>query len=335
VTLVSVGLLRDVINYARTRGASAEVLCAVAGLEVSGLAAPDERIAGSVSRKVWETAEELLSDPDLGLHVGEAAHPAALGIVGYVMLNCSDLGEALGKLIRFSNLLTDGVRGNLSICGRVAEIHLEIERGRINFLTETPRQPIESTLAAVATVANVLTGKPLPILEVRFQHLRPGSVAEHKRIFGAPVLFSQPKNALVFSADALALPILLANTGLLTAIESSAEQSLDQLRSGETIVEKVERTVMRRLNGEVPKLEAIAKELGKSPRTLQRELAAEDVSFREIVETARKSIALNLLKDGRTSLSEISFLLGFSEPSAFHRSFRHWFGTTPRNFAGS
>jgi len=72
-----------------------------------------------------------------------------------------------------------------------------------------------------------------------------------------------------------------------------------------------------------------------SPRTLQRKLAAEDTTFRKLVETVRQELAVSYLADARFTLVEISYLIGFSEQSSFSRAFKRWTGSTPQEFRGS
>jgi AraC-like DNA-binding protein len=79
-------------------------------------------------------------------------------------------------------------------------------------------------------------------------------------------------------------------------------------------------------------IEQVARELGMSVRTLQRRLRLEGVSFEEIGDDIRTTLAKSYLRDSGMSISEVSYLLGFSEPSAFSRAFRNWTGTSPQDF---
>ncbi|MBC7797746.1 MAG: AraC family transcriptional regulator ligand-binding domain-containing protein [Pyrinomonadaceae bacterium] len=329
---VSVNLLRNVIYFAASKGASLVELCQTAGISPEFLTRPDESVEGQVSQKVWRKAEELIDDAEIGLHLGEQVHPSTLGLVGFVMLSCANLGEALEKLIRYTNLLTDGVQGTLTTIGLLAQITIEIKRDRQNFLLETPRQQIESSFATIATIARILTGKPLPVREMQFGHVRPPAISEHLRIFGASVLFSQPTNKIVFAAEALNYPILMANNNLLPAFEAQAEEILRRIAKGETRSKQVQREIIKKLTGDVPNISEIARELNVSERSLQRELATENTTFRELLDETRRESAFRHLQSEKTSVAEISFLLGFSEPSAFHRSFKRWTGTTPHAF---
>jgi len=332
---VSVGFLRDVIYFAASRGAPLAELCESAGISSDLLSKPDEKVAGHLSQKVWQKAEDLTGDADIGLHLGEQNHPSMLGLVGFVMLSCANLGDALEKLIRYTNLLTDALQGKLVKNGRLAEIEIEIICDRHNYLLETPRQPIECSFSAIAKIVEILTGKNFPIREMHFSHPRPTDISEHKRIFRATILFSQPSDKMIFAAEALKYPILLANADLLSSFEAQAEASLNRLNRQETRSMQVQQKIIKRLNAELPNINDVARELGLSERSLQRELAAENTSFRELLDETRCELAIKHLQNEKVSVAEISFLLGFSEPSAFHRFFKRQTGKTPNAFRES
>jgi AraC-like DNA-binding protein len=69
-----------------------------------------------------------------------------------------------------------------------------------------------------------------------------------------------------------------------------------------------------------------------SGRTLQRRLAAEGVSFQELLDEARKDAAARFLRERTLSACEVAYLVGYSEPAPFHRAFKRWYGTTPELF---
>jgi AraC-like DNA-binding protein len=91
----------------------------------------------------------------------------------------------------------------------------------------------------------------------------------------------------------------------------------------------------RMLHGEVPNIEAVARKLAMSPRNLQLKLREEGTSYRETLDRVRMDMALGHLKNRHVTVAEVAYLLGFSEPSVFHRSFKRWTGTTPRDFRQS
>ncbi len=326
---VSVTLTRSMMRYAVARGARLEELCAAAGIEPSLLARPDERISGEQSLRAWNAAVRATGDDDFGLHLGELSQPASLGLVGFSMISAPDLGGALERLARYTNLLTNGVRGTITRHHTEARFDLEANRNVANFLLESPRQHIECTLSAFLALAASLTGRPLPVTEVWFQHVEPPSTLEHRRIFRSPVRFSREVNRVAFAVEALGWPLADANPGLLTAFDARAEGAIRKLDHSDSWSERVEQAVMENLRGMVPGLDDIARGLGVSGRKLQRHLQEEGTGFRERLDCARHELALRYLRRGEVPVAEISYILGFAEPSAFHRSFKRWTGSTP------
>jgi AraC-like DNA-binding protein len=86
------------------------------------------------------------------------------------------------------------------------------------------------------------------------------------------------------------------------------------------------------MNESPPDIERIARRLAMTPRTLQRRLRQEETSFAAVLEELRRDMAPSLLREGRMSVSEVAFLLGYEDPSSFQRAFRRWFGVSPRAF---
>jgi AraC-like DNA-binding protein len=91
----------------------------------------------------------------------------------------------------------------------------------------------------------------------------------------------------------------------------------------------VRQSICRRLGDESLAMPALAQELGMSPRTLRRRLLEQRTSYNEILDSVRHELADRLLGDPDHKISEIAFLLGFSDASAFHRAYVRWTGNTP------
>ena len=85
----------------------------------------------------------------------------------------------------------------------------------------------------------------------------------------------------------------------------------------------------QRREGAVPPLREVARALAMSDRNLQRALRDDGTSFQKVLDEVRRDLAISHLANPATSAGQVGFLLGFSEPSAFHRAFRRWTGKTP------
>lgn len=326
----SAAIVRDIVQYTAAQGVNVDSLCAAAGIDRAWLSDPDQQISGHILQALWREAVTQTGDPDLGLHIGEAFNLAAIGIVGYVLLNCETYGQALDKLARYTYLFSQGVVISHRVSESWAQCDCTIVSELQNYLLDEPRHPIESTFSALLTATQQLTGQPLKLYGVWFQHPQPQSWAEHDRIFQTPVRFAQPMNRLVFEATCLDWPVKSANTNLLEVFEHHATALL--MAQSQGYAHKVGQAIAKTLQGEALSLEKLAQTLALSPRQLQRELKAENTSYQMLLDDTRRELALRHLKNPDISIHDVAFLLGFSEPSAFHRAFKRWTGQTPRRY---
>jgi AraC-like DNA-binding protein len=112
-------------------------------------------------------------------------------------------------------------------------------------------------------------------------------------------------------------------------------QELNKILGSQNTWRKTEELVMTSLQGEPPQIEEIANKMGMASWTLRRKLNEENTSFSQIVDRVRKELGESYVSDTLLNFTEISFLLGFSSPSAFQRAFKRWTKVSPgeyRNF---
>jgi len=160
---VSVHFPRDVLRATTARAVprpvAVEKPAETAGLPAALLDEPDARVPGATTEAVWRVPLEATGDVDFGMHVGEMANPATLGIVGYAMMSSPTRGAALGRLCRFLRLLTDGTElqhvrpatdGRRLWLGAPVAEHLD------NFLLRSPRQVVESSFVWLVSVSRAL-----------------------------------------------------------------------------------------------------------------------------------------------------------------------------------
>ncbi len=328
----SIAIVRDILQYVAAQGVEVNRLYTAAHLDPTWLEDPDRQVSGEVLKQLWQEAIAQTGDHNLGLHIGEAFDLAAIGIVGYVLLNCKTFRQVLDKLSQYTCLFSQGI----AIQYRVAEGWVQCDCDVIgnvkNYLLDAPRHPIESTFSALITATQQLTGNPLKAHAVWFQHPSPADCSEHERIFQSAVKFSQPTNRLLFNAACLDWTVRSANMNLLSVFELHASAMVKAQNQAQSYTQKVTTAIAQQLKGEVPLIEAIAQSLMISVRQLQRELQTEHTSYQLLLDETRKALALSQLKLPATSIHDVAFLLGFSEPSAFHRAFKRWTGQTPRSY---
>ena len=192
------------------------------------------------------------------------------------------------------------------------------------------RQRSEFALALVVRFAREATGVALAPLEVRFPHRAPESLFEHRAFFRAPLRFEEASNELLFDPADAARPLRSGDPALLGVARRRLDKMLGQIPpEDDSIAARVKRVLLETLARGEPTAAAVARELGLSDRTLQRRLRAEGTWFRGILDAVRGELAVALLREPGVGIAEIAFFLGYSEPAAFHRSFRRWTGQTP------
>ncbi|MDX2270395.1 MAG: AraC family transcriptional regulator [Cyanobacteriota bacterium] len=328
----SVVIVRDIVQYVVAQGVEASALYRVAEIDPVWLEDPDRQVVGEVLQKLWREAVAQTGDRDLGLHIGEAFDLAAIGVVGYVLLSCKTYGQVLEKLCQYTQLFSRGITLHHHITDGRVYCDCNIVGGCKNYLLDEPRHPIESTFAALFTATQQLTSHTLDAQVVWFQHPCPADVSEHERIFHTKVQFSQPANRIILSADCLNWSVRSANSKLLSVFEAHATGMLMAQTQSHKYSQTVIAAITQVLQTEGPTIAAVARTLMTSVRQLQRDLQTESTTYQQLLDATRRELALQSLKNPETSVHDIAFFLGFSEPSAFHRAFKRWTGQTPRNY---
>ena len=171
---------------------------------------------------------------------------------------------------------------------------------------------------------------PLPI-HARFRHSAPDYLSDYERILGLACHFGASENALVGPASILDAPLPGENSELQGVLTTHAENVLAQLPSHHSFALDVRNAIARGLASGNVGSDAVAESLGINVRTLRRRLISEGTGFREVVDDVRCSIAKRSMLEG-LPFTEVSFIVGFSDPSAFGKAFRRWTGTSPGEF---
>lgn len=329
---LATSLLIDFLGYLDRQGHGLVDVCREANLDGRWFDNPNSRLPASAMERLWASGERLTGNADLGLHTGASYNPGALGIVGYVVLSCRTAKEAVDRLSRYAALLNEGLK--VQVIDQNSETHVRFSADDRfdSFLHRTPRQAMETLASGVVTTLNRLSNMTLEPIVVTFRHDAPANTAEHAQILGATVRFTQPDNSVVYRSAALEANLLSADPALLAMFEGDARRRLEQLESRGGVSGRVLHLLGAKLKGEVPSLATVASELAMSERSIQRALGEEDTSFRQLVDEVRKELALEHLGRPGASATDVAFLLGFSEPSAFTRAFRRWTGSSPTQF---
>ena len=172
------------------------------------------------------------------------------------------------------------------------------------------------------------------LLEVLLPYPPPEEIDGYARFFGRSPRFGGGALALCFPSELLGRPLRRVDAKLASLLEQVVAGSLAKLPQAPGFAARVRHELSRALQDGQATLAQIATRMGITPRTLQRRLADEATTFQIMLDDCRRDLALPLLAGAELTLQEVAFALGFSEPSAFHRAFRPWTGTTPGEYRG-
>lgn len=324
---VSVLMVRLLVRVAAARGASVDDVLGRHGVEPAILDDVEARLPHAVIAALWEEIPRRLNDPVFGIRLAQAQRPGALDVVDYALRASSTLQECLRKLLRYQRLLHDGAGLRLDVDPALARLH---HRPLPGFLV--PRHTVEYILSSVVHFGRGVTGVDWAPLSVSFPHSAPADLSEHQRFFRAPVRFGQPLAELFLPRDVLDLPVRGGDPALGAVLDRVADAWLARLPRQRDVVAEVRRQVRLDMRGTAPTAEVIARRMGISQRSLLRRLEAEGTTYRDVVDGVRRDLAEGWLRDEGIKLTELAFLLGFSDVSAFYRAFRRWTGTTPGEY---
>jgi len=320
-----------IITFAQRYNVSTESLYQAVGLNPSLLNDPDNRIPFSQLVDLYETAAQLSRDPNFGLHLGETVNPRAFDLVGYIALNSPTLGEAFARVTRYHSIWTDGAAFSFDFTQPVASLVYKY----VDHSIQKHRHDSEMTFATVTSLCRNLGDQDWQPVTIEFQHEQPKDVSEHERLFRCPIEFGKRANKLLFAASTLNLPVAKADPGLCAVLDRHAEELLAKFPPRDSLVDQVRHKISRALPGGDPSLECVANQLGLSARTLQRKLHELGTSHNELLDELRHDMALRYLREPEMAICEVAYLLGFSEPSSFHRAFKRWTGKTPNELRSS
>lgn len=326
--MIAVGAAIGLVEAIEAAGGDPNQILRSRGLDRSVLSVPDGFIASSDFAGILDAAAQATGDDAFGLHFGERFNPKNVGPVTYVVLNSPTIGAGIENVARYLRVHNEAATVSFAIEGRWA-----YARHVLSDLTiESPRQHDEYSMAVGLNLTRMMVGSQWAPVEVQFAHKAPFQTSEHFRVFGAPVAFGCATNAFVMEPDFVKRQIPAADERLYPVLKRYLDLVLKEMPREDHLVAAIRRVVGESLRDGDPRLTEVATKLAMSPRTLQRHLKEHGSEFKALVDDTRRRFSLDYLKDQENTLTEIGYLVGYSEVSAFNRAFKRWTGSTPSEY---
>lgn len=317
-----------IVRALEAHGVDGQRIARDAGIDPDLARAPDGRVPRAAHTRLWQLAVEATGDPCFGLEASRFATQTTFHALGYAVLASATLREAFERIIRYRRLIGD-----------VVELSLEDVDDRTRFIIDVsappgvPYEAVDAFTSMCVRLARMLCGRRnLDPVAVMLERPEPTPSDAFHRLFRAPVTFSQRQNVLEFMRTDLDAPLPSANAELARNNDQVVVSYLARLESA-SVSSRVLAALVQALPDGPPSKAAIARQLGMSPRNMQRYLADEGTSYKSLLNDARVDLARNYVREARLSVTEMAFVLGFADTSTFSRAFKRWTGMSPRRYA--
>jgi AraC-like DNA-binding protein len=302
-----------------------EALLRRAGLSLQSIKDPNARIGVESQIKFLKLASEALDDPLLGFHLAESFEPRELGLLYYVQASSATLGEALARVARYSSVAHEGLAAK---CVRGNALSFRIDY--VGLPRHSDRQQMEFLTTALVRIWRELTNTHLRPARIRLAHPRCAASAALETFLGRSIEFGAGYDEMTYVGAVADLPVTSADPYLNQALVRYWEDALERRGNAQRPLRAaVENAILPLLPHGKARIGRIAEALHLSTRTLARRLAAENLTYAQVLDELRADLAERYLDDPALSVSEIAWLLGFQEASAFTHAFKRWTGEAP------
>ena len=299
-----------------------------ANIDTAKFRRPGARVPLSKMTKLWDTCVYITHDRHFGMKVGARAEPSDFYVLGHAWLASATLRGGLERLCRYAHVLSTAI----------ADISIQLEDDKLVFV-EAPKDPSiivhrtadEAGIAAFIRLCEIIKRdrvRPLKVelvfpVETRRDYL--------EEFLECPVSWDNDVEKFYFSREQFEEALPGSIPDVLDSTSRIAERYLETLEQGKVATD-VRRLLIQMLPSGKADQDSIAGRLYRSTSTLQRQLTAEGTNYRDILESTRRSLAEQYLREGDYTQAEIAFMVGFSDQSNFARAFKRWTGMSPGQY---
>jgi AraC-like DNA-binding protein len=266
-----------------------------------------------------------LGDEFLGFHLALRSDLREIGWLYYVMASSKTLCEALQRAARYTSIVNEGLSVNY-----VDKASIAIRILYVGVSRHVDRHQIEFVMTFLVRMCRHLTGLKLTPTHVKFIHRRRSARSDFLEFFGGNVEFAAAVDEITF-VTIRDMPIISADPYLNKLLIAYYEEALHRRAAYRgSFRSTVENEIVPLLPHGRPRVGQIARRLRIGQRTFARRLSSEGLTYSEVLENLRHNLAEHYLTEESLSISEIAWLLGYQEVSAFTHAFKRWTGMTPR-----
>lgn len=292
---------------------------------------PFEKVA-----KIREIVRSHFPHDSFALEVGQQIPIGELGVVDYVCLQSTSMTDAMENLSRYFQLvahpnlgLSFEVNENRGYLETATNYHVQDQVGWFE------QQSVEFTFSVIINRIQHATGLDIKPEHVYLRFPKPNNTEVYERIFGSNIEFNSEINRMILSEAHIKLVPVKSDFRLYQLLRRYGDEAIEKIPDATGIEGRVLHALKNKMQTGDTTISNIASMLYMSPRTLHRKLKDAGTSYNTLREKLRCELAKTYLNDHSMHISDISYLLGFSQVSAFHRAFKRWTGITPQHYRES
>jgi len=320
-------VLLPIARVLRNRGYDPIQVMEDVGIDPAKIIRPDWRIPLQQFDSLLEHCVELTRDEAFGLHAGEELQPQALSGLGLGWLASDSVYEGLCRAVRFSRLVSS-ISDPRLIEG---DEFIELQPWGADLIHKHCYTRQDFGVAMIVRMCQLNLGEFLSPVVIEMERPLPVNPEHWESLLACKVFFDCQQTSIKWSRADVQEKLPSGDPSLARINDEHAQAYIDSFVT-DLLSRNVVHKIISRLPDGPPDQQQIASDLCVSNRTLQRKLKEEGTSYNDLLQDARMHLACKYLKYGHRSVVEVTYLLGFSEPSAFSRAFKRWTGESPAGY---
>ena len=320
---IAVAIYQTLESY----GVDAERVMRNAGVDLARVQDPTTRLEPSVHRRIVAEAVDLTGDCSFGLRFSDFVHPTSFHALGLALLSSSTLSAFCKRWVRYHSFIT--TMGEVTFDEAADDPVLIFPSQRSNPGSKVGRAMIDGQIATVLKLIRFMYRPDYRPRRVELIcPLVPGTRRNYERYFGPNVQFGAARNGLYFDREDLNVRLPAANAELARLNDEVVVKFLARLERADVVARAHAKLIELLPSGHCCKAE-VARALHMSVRTLHNRLTEAGTTYQQLLDRTRRELAEQYMQQPNVSVSEVAYLLGFSDCSNFSRAFHRWTGRSP------
>jgi len=321
------------IGAAAEQGIAPAPLFEAVGLDPTAAPEPDRHIPALRYIELWDHVVEQLKAPLFAARTGMGFQLEALEGFGFLAMSCKNLSEAYQSTVVYRSLYNVGSGWELEQAGP-QRMRMRWEAWRLLDAPMTGRRAVnEYQVAEMLTSVRTLVAEPrFAPARICFRHPPPTDPAAFIPVLGTAPEFNAEFDGFEVPRELLERPLALANAALRAYFDRQCKEAAARFEADQALTGKVRRHIIEGMNGQLPSMQAVARAVGLSVRSLHRALESEGTTYNDLVDEVRQEFSQRYLARPSLSIGEVSYLVGFSDTSAFFKAFKRWTGRKPGEY---